>query len=189
MSIKVSKSEFNLRDKLNELDGRVPFHKMPSGSVLQVTQGNKNSRTSTTSQAYVSSGLSGIISPKMSTSRVLVTVTTTASWVSGAATLGAIIRRKVEGLYLANSPIGNTGHGNINSPDGATIAAYSNDGSGNNNQMPMTVQWWDAPGTTSPITYELWIAANGSNGCTIGGLGDQNGYNIYSQIIMMEVSA
>ena len=189
MSIRVSKSEFNLRDKLNELDGRVPFHKMPSGSILQVTQGYINSRSQTTSTNYVASGLSGIISPKMSTSKVLVTVTSTVNWVSGAATAAFIIRRKVEELYLANSPLGNTGHGNVNNPDGATMAAYANDGSGSNNQMPMTVQWWDAPGTTSPITYELWMAANGGSGCGIGGLGDQDGYNVYSQIIMMEVSA
>ena len=55
--------------------------------------------------------------------------------------------------------------------------------------MPMTVQWWDSPATTSTITYELWMAANGSSGCGIGGLGDQEGYNIYSQMVMMEVSA
>ena len=53
----------------------------------------------------------------------------------------------------------------------------------------MTVQWWDSPATTSAITYELWIAGNGTAGAGIGGLGDQDGYNIYSQIIMMEVSA
>ena len=55
--------------------------------------------------------------------------------------------------------------------------------------IPMTVQWWDSPATTSEITYELWMAANGSRGMGIGGLGDQDGYNIYSQIVMMEVSA
>ena len=58
-----------------------------------------------------------------------------------------------------------------------------------NNQVPMTVQWWDSPATISAITYELWIAGNGTAGAGIGGLGDQDGYNIYSQIIMMEVSA
>lgn len=193
MSIRVSKSEFNLRDKLNELDGRVPFQKMPSGSILQITQGNRNSRSQTTSTAYVASGLSGMISPKMSTSKVLVTVTSTANWGSLASTAAFIIRRKVEDLYLANSPLGNTGHGNVNTPDGATTAAYigyNHSGSDSrNNQVPLIVQWWDSPATTSEITYELWMAANGTTGCGIGGLGDQDGYNTYSQIIMMEVSA
>ena len=69
------------------------------------------------------------------------------------------------------------------------MAAYSNDGSGGNNQMPRTVQWWDSPATTSEIIYELWMAANGSAGCGIGGLGDNVAYDVYSQIVMMEVSA
>ena len=156
----------------------VPTSGVPSGGgggVIQVTQGSRTSRSQTTSTNYVASGLSGTITPKVNTSKVLVTVTTTANWVSGAATAAFIIRRKVGGSYVANSPLGNTGHGGVNNPDGATMAAYTNDGSGSNNQMPMTV--------------ELWMAANGSSGCGIGGLGDQEGYNVYNQIIMMEVSA
>ena len=174
------------------VDKIVPTTGVPSGGgggVIQVTQGSRTSRAQTTSTNYVASGLSGTITPKVNTSKVLVTVTSTANWVSGAATAAFIIRRKVGGSYVANSPLGNTGHGNVNNPDGATMAAYSNDGSGSNNQMPFTVQWWDSPATTSTITYELWMAANGSSGCGIGGLGDQEGYNIYSQIVMMEVSA
>ena len=172
------------------VDKIVPTSGVPSGGgggVIQVTQGSRTSRSQTTSTNYVASGLSGTITPKVNTSKVLVTVTTTANWVSGAATAAFIIRRKVGGSYEANSPLGNTGHGGVNNPDGATMAAYTNDGSGSNNQMPMTVQWWDSPATTSEIIYELWMAANGSAGCGIGGLGDNVAYDVYSQIIMMEV--
>ena len=36
MTINVSKPEFNLRDKLNQLDyGNVPYEKMPAGSIIQ----------------------------------------------------------------------------------------------------------------------------------------------------------
>tara|TARA_S200000501_G_C20362571_1_gene542582 strand:+ start:10 stop:567 length:558 start_codon:yes stop_codon:yes gene_type:complete len=179
------------------VDKIIPTSGVPTGGgggIIQVTQGNRNSRSMTTSTAYVAAGLSGTITPKINTSKVLVTVTTTATWASTAATLAAIIRRKVGGSYIANSPLGNTGHGNVNTPDGTTMAAYIGyqvpGGSDNrNNQVPMTVQWWDSPATTSEITYELWIAGNGTSGAGIGGLGDQDGYNIYSQIIMMEVSA
>ena len=178
------------------VDKIIPTSGVPTGGgggIIQVTQGNRNSRSITTSTAYVAAGLSGTITPKSNTSKVLVTVTTTATFSTQAATLGAIIRRKVGGSYIANSPLGNTGHGNMNTPDGATIGAYigyDNVSMDNgNNQVPMTVQWWDSPATTSAITYELWIAGNGNAGAGIGGLGDQDGYNIYSQIIMMEVSA
>ena len=108
---------------------------------------------------------------------------------TGLATAAFIIRRKVGGSFVAHSPLGNTGHGNVAIPDGATMAAYTNDGSTKNNQLPMTVQWWDSPATTSAITYELHMAANGGNGCGMGGLGDNADYNVYSQIVMMEVSA
>ena len=117
------------------VDKIVPVDGVPSGGgggVIQVTQGSRNSRSQTTSTDYVASGLSGTITPKVNTSKVLVTVTTTANWVSGAATAAFIIRRKVGGSYVANSPLGNTGHGNVANPDGATMAAYTNDGSGSN---------------------------------------------------------
>ena len=40
MAISVTKPSVNLREKLNELDfDRVPFQKMPAGSVLQVVEG------------------------------------------------------------------------------------------------------------------------------------------------------
>ena len=174
------------------VDKIVPTTGVPSGGgggVIQVTQGSRTSRSQTTSTDYVATGLSGTITPKVNTSKVLVTVTSTANWVSGAATAAFIIRRKVGGSYVANSPLGNTGHGNVANPDGATMAAYTNDGSGSNNHMPMTVQWWDSPATTSAITYELWMAGNGSTTVGVGGIGDNAGYNIYSQIVMMEVSA
>jgi len=174
------------------VDKIIPTSGVPSGGgggVIQVTQGNMNYRSLTSSNSYVTTGLSGTITPKINTSKVLVTVTTSATWDSGSSTLAVIIRRKVGGSYLANSPLGSTGHGNVNSPDGATMGAYSGAGGAQNNQMPMTVQWWDSPATTSAITYELWMAGNGSTTVGVGGIGDNAGYNIYSQIVMMEVSA
>ena len=174
------------------VDKIIPTSGVPTGGgggVIQVTQGSITTRSQTSSNAYVASGLSGTITPKTNTSKVLVTVTTSATWDSGASTLAVIIRRKVGGSYLANSPLGSTGHGNVNTPDGATMGAYSGAGGGQNNQMPMTVQWWDSPATTSAITYELWMASNGSSLVGIGGIGDNAGYNVFSQIVMMEVSA
>ena len=37
MTVRISKPEFNLREKITELDyGHVPYQKMPVGSVVQV---------------------------------------------------------------------------------------------------------------------------------------------------------
>ena len=173
------------------VDRIVPVNGVPTGGgggVIQVTQGNMNTRSMMSASAYVASGLSGTITPTRIDSKVLVTVTTTATYTAALATAGYIIRRKVGGSYIENSPLGNSGHGIMNTPSGATMAIYANDGSGSNNQYPMTLQWWDSPATTSEITYELWMSGNGTDTIGIGGFGNQGGYEIYSQIVMMEVS-
>ena len=75
MTVRVSKPEFNLREKLTELDySRVPYEKMPLGSVIQVKQNYVTSQTvygATTSATEVF----GVdISPRSKTSGFLVTV-------------------------------------------------------------------------------------------------------------------
>ena len=78
-------------------------------------------------------------------------------------------------------------------PDGATMSCYigydESSSDNRNNMIPTTVQWLDSPAYhISEITYELWHGCKQvSRGMGIGGLGDQDGYNIYSQIVMMEV--
>jgi len=74
MTVRVSKPEFNLREKLTELDySRVPYEKMPSGSVIQVKQTYSTAQTvygATTSATEVF----GVdISPRSKTSSFLVT--------------------------------------------------------------------------------------------------------------------
>ena len=42
MTVNISKPTINIREKLSELDfAKVPFQKMPSGSILQVVQAIK----------------------------------------------------------------------------------------------------------------------------------------------------
>ena len=41
MTVRITKQEFNLRDKLNYLDfDRVPYDKMPAGSIIQTNYTN-----------------------------------------------------------------------------------------------------------------------------------------------------
>ena len=82
MSIAVSKSEFNLRDKLNELDyGRVPYEKMPAGSVIQVvfdsttTEAVRHHSNEGGTETHIfDTNLSATISPKFTSSKILVQV-------------------------------------------------------------------------------------------------------------------
>ena len=58
MTVKVSKPEFNLRSKLNELGGIVSPDKMPTGSTIQTQHFQTTTQaTSNNSSSYVSIGL------------------------------------------------------------------------------------------------------------------------------------
>ena len=75
MTVRIEKPAFNLKEKLSELDySRVPFQKMPSGSVLQVQQTYHTGQQvygATTSATEVF----GVdISPRLRDSNFLVTV-------------------------------------------------------------------------------------------------------------------
>ena len=64
MPVRVSKPEFNLRSKLNELGGIVSPDKMPTGSVIQTQRFQTTTQaTSNNSSSYVSIGLYVKITP------------------------------------------------------------------------------------------------------------------------------
>ena len=54
MTVKVSKPEFNLRSKLNEIGGKVSYENMPSGSIIQqrIAKGYGGGSTSHTSTSF-----------------------------------------------------------------------------------------------------------------------------------------
>ena len=57
MAVKFTKPEINVREKLSELDyAKVPYHKMPAGSVIQTVSETYNTRISTASTSFVSTG-------------------------------------------------------------------------------------------------------------------------------------
>ena len=80
MTVRISKPEFNLRDKLSELDySRVPYEKMPAGSIIQFKQKVITDRyTETVPPSNDSGGPYGnivsseTISPRFNTSKILI---------------------------------------------------------------------------------------------------------------------
>ena len=74
MTVRISKPEFNLREKLSELDyGQVPYEKMPVGSVIQVAFNSLyGSAIGTTSSSFQDSGLFVDISPRLVNSKIIV---------------------------------------------------------------------------------------------------------------------
>ena len=76
LKITVDKPEFNLRETLTRLDTeRIPYEKMPVGSVIQVQQHHLygSGQVNTTSSSYQDSGLFIDFHPKFANSRLLVT--------------------------------------------------------------------------------------------------------------------
>jgi len=82
MTVRVSKPAFNLREKLTELDySQVPLQKMPSGSVIQVVFGSTTTEairahsTNNGTETFVfDTNLSATISPRFTTSKILVQI-------------------------------------------------------------------------------------------------------------------
>ena len=76
MTVNISKPTINIREKLSELDfAKVPFQKMPSGSVLQVVQTVKTDDFSASlAQDTVTdiTGLSASITPSSASNKILV---------------------------------------------------------------------------------------------------------------------
>lgn len=142
MTVKITKPEVNIREKLNELDyAHVPYQKMPAGSVIQTKTYKQNSGwISTTSTAYVFSGVQIRISPKRKSSLILVDfhfpMTHTIS-----DTMVPEIRRQVSGEAQINFNTTSYDQGFIH-----TTADYQS--------IMLTQQ--DYPNTTEEVTYEVW---------------------------------
>jgi hypothetical protein len=58
----------------SKLTGQVPDANAPSGSVLQVVQGNTSTEVNTSGTSYVDTGLSASITPSSASSKILVLV-------------------------------------------------------------------------------------------------------------------
>ena len=50
MTIRISKPAFNLREKITQLEGRVPFERMPVGSMMLIGRNTASTRTNISSQ-------------------------------------------------------------------------------------------------------------------------------------------
>ena len=76
MTVRVSKPAFNLRSKINELDySRVPYEKMPAGSIIQVKQSSFSTHATFSNTSFSAiSGFSVDISPRFNSSKILITL-------------------------------------------------------------------------------------------------------------------
>jgi len=149
MTIYANKPAFNVREKLKEIDyGKVPYHKMPAGSVIQTKAYKKDSGwISTTSTTEVSTGVEFAIYPKRKNSLILVEfhfpMTHTYS-----DTMVPTIRRQVDGETQIALNTTSYHNGFI---QGGTTSAYQS--------IMMTEH--DYPNTTERVNYEVYFRSTG----------------------------
>jgi hypothetical protein len=143
MTVNISKPTINIREKLSELDfAKVPFQKMPSGSVLQVVQDVFNTETGTTSTSYVAvSGFAATITPSSTSSKILVLCSASSYINVTNQYLGTIYRGETSlgvfgRLYAQSSPLGGI----------------------------LTFNYLDSPSTTSATTYTYYHKVGSGTG-------------------------
>jgi hypothetical protein len=138
-----------------------------TGSVLQVVQATTTTLYTTTSTSFVTTGFSASITPKFSTSKIMIIV-------------GGNIDTNVSALQ-----------GDFNIFRGATALTtngftmgYSSSGRA---QMPLHINYLDSPATTSATTYTLYFGISSGSGTLYfnggSGFGSQTG-----TITLMEIA-
>ena len=75
MTVRITKPEINFREKISELDfDKVPYDKMPYGSIIQVTAGETEYRTATSSSTYQPTDMYATITPRFASSKIYITL-------------------------------------------------------------------------------------------------------------------
>lgn len=162
---------------------------LPTGTILQVVQKQDSSTSSSTSTSYTNTGVSGLnlsITPKFTSSKILMTVHMQLECGSGSNSGGIIFARDPSGTptYFANSGT-SSGLGNpFNSSNGVS-KVFLSQGYGGINGQCTSHAGIDTPSTTSAVTYGvLW----GTNNSTVYYNKGAGGYTLNSSIILIEIA-
>jgi hypothetical protein len=139
-----------------------------SGGVIQVVQGKITVKTTSSSTSYVSSGLTATITPRFSTSKILVLISTNCYSTSGTQPSLTIYRN-------GSNILGTSGFTDAYVQSSAFVA-------------PMSGIYLDSPASTSAQTYTLYFANAAANGATM-----QLNFNSFSDdntstITLMEIA-
>jgi len=168
MTVRTSKPAINLREKLSELEfDRVPFQKMPAGSVLQVVNTYTLSYITTSSTTFIGTGLSLNITPSSTSSQILVSVNLNGINVSGGNGHFALYVNGSLLQYLSSS-----------------VSYYAT----TNETNSVSYQYLHSPNSTVQQTYEIYF--KNSTGAIVR-LNDYTDGTVreHSSITLMEIAA
>jgi len=175
MTVRITKPEFNLREKLTELDfDKVPFQKMPAGSIIQIKHAQLATQLLLTANGDI---LSTTFTPFRASSRVIIDIRLRAREESGNNSQWFVGLKKT--LNGTNSYPG--GQYMMHSRSHPTYSAWAG----------FYQMVFDNFGSDSaPITYTLYAGPWGSNNGTTFRVNSSTGDGeIYgAQLIMYEVA-
>lgn len=137
-----------------------------AGVVLQVVNASYGTSFTTTSASLVTTGITASITPKFSTSKILVLINTRGYVNSATSTQNFAIFRNSTNLTGANG---------YSSYTTATLI-----------QLMQSFQYLDSPATTSATTYTLYTAS--PNGTTIVGTQPNGSGDFPASITLMEIA-
>jgi len=140
-----------------------------AGHVIQVVQGIKTGQTTTGSTSYVDTGLSGVITPKFSSSKVLVLV-------SQPMMLSMATTDAREAYY-------NIVRGSTSLIEGGTQFDLTHSAAYNSQGWAACLNFLDSPSTTSATTYKTQFRVSGGTSDVYAGYGGTSG-----TITLMEVA-
>ena len=159
------------------------------GIILQVVRGELTTKFASSATAtYVDIGLSAAITPKSSTSEILIHATVWNGGINDAYPFFRLLRGSTE----IGSGTGNSGSNNVNAFMGGFFTAIA---SMTYRQHCLNRHFIDSPATLSEITYKI----QGKNAYTAGGAGivyvnraENDGDNLFagccqSELVLMEI--
>ena len=151
--------------------------KLPAGCILQVVQGETLTQITNSSSSY-GSVVEQAITPKFSSSKILIQCSGCATPQGGNALYFKLFRGSTEIGSGSGGGYYNVA-GALTNPSGHTTDAFDVKG--------FSIQHLDSPSTTSAITYKLHAAA--TNGTAkIGGRQDNTDIAVPSRITLMEIA-
>jgi hypothetical protein len=148
----------------------LPYAALPTGTILQVVQGTYSTSVSTASSTFSDTGLTSSITPKFSTSKILVLVTLSqcAKTNSDTSMKIRLLRSSTQIAYMAD------------------IIGYTNTTT-NNIVSSASINYLDSPATTSSTTYKVQFGSQ-ANSASVS-IGDSFGGGVgVSTITLMEVA-
>jgi len=155
----------------NITTGTLPYAQLPTGSVLQVVQVSTSSTTTVTGGALVATSLAATITPKFSTSKILILVTASISISRNSQTdAGSGV-----GIYRNGSQ--------VFADNGMYVNFYYNSSSINNLRNRTPLNYLDSPASTSALTYTFYL------GNYVASTAALNTDSQFSFITLLEVAA